>query len=164
MKIQRGQLKALIKECLVEILQDGLGSVVADVSHKSVAPQVTLPSNTQRDVLEARRLRQHRQSVQKAYDPLLDRPVTAGYVQSQAMKEAIKRESGGNSLMAEIFADTAASTLPTMLQHDRIGGGGPAPLAQSEQFNGTPEQVFGEEAAARWEKLAFMESSSNKLA
>lgn len=162
MKIQREQLKALIKECLIEILHDGLGSVTTSVANKSTS-QVTLPSNnTQRDVLEARRLRQHRQSVQKAFDPLLDRPVASGYVQSQAMKEAIKREAGGNSLMAEIFADTAASTLPTMLQHDR--GGGPAPLAQSEQFNGTPEQVFGEETAARWEKLAFMESSSNKLA
>jgi len=71
------------------------------------------------------------------------------------MQETIKRESGGNPIMADIFKDTAMTTLPTMQAHGDTGASaGSAPMLQ-EQFNGNPEDVFGEETAGRWANLAF---------
>lgn len=143
MKLQREQLKSLIKECLVEILSEGLGNSLS-VPVRSL-PQVTGISETR-----ARRPQQRRD------DPILDRPVSAGRSISPSLKEAVRQESKGDPMLASILAHTAATTLPNMLSAERGGMG--APGGQEEQFNGTPEQVFGEETTSRWSSLAFMDA------
>lgn len=142
MKTSRDQLKSIVKECLIEILAEGMGST----------KQVT-------ESLQANGNLYGRQSLKTAAQPQRQ--------QSAALKEAIKRESGGNRVMESILADTAVRTLPSMLNSgDPRQNAGPAaqtPGAGVPQFNGSPEQVFGEEVASKWADLAFAEPRSRKV-
>lgn len=160
MKVNREQLKALIKECLVELLVEGLGNV--PVSAGPVARRAPIAG-----VAEQRR----RQPQRPGFDPRLDTPVSPGRAPSNALKEAVKREAGGNPIMEAIFADTARTTLPSMLSHGDVGtppagssGAGGHVISQQEQFHGAPEQVFGEDSVGRWADLAFMDTPGKKTA
>lgn len=144
----REQLKAIVKECLQELLRDGLGSSIG--SNQQVTRSVSGVS-------------EHRsRHAAKAFDPRLDTPI-AKQVNKPAnvMNEVIKREAGGNAMMEAIFADTVATTIPAQIANGDTGGSMRASLTQQEQFNGTPEGVFGD-SAARWANLAFMSPSSTK--
>jgi len=148
MKTSRDELKAIVKQCLIEILSEGLGSGLAMQTNKisGVSEQRT------------------RMNPRQAFDPVLDTPIKRSS-QPSAMKEAIKREAGGNKLMESIFADTAMNTLPNMAANGDSGGGSPShAITQQEQFNGEPEQVFGTEVASRWASLAFTDSTVKKSA
>ena len=76
---------------------------------------------------------------------------------SNEMAETIKRQAGGDSVLASILADTAAITLPNMLMNE----GNKQPLPPAGSIEGqvaikTPEELFGDEAASKWAQLAFM--------
>jgi hypothetical protein len=140
MKMSRDQLKNIVKECLVEILSEGLGN--QQFNRSGVSEGGSRATN-------------HRPK----FDPALDRPVQRQ--QTAALKEAIKRESGGNPIMASIFADTAATTLSTMLNAgdtEAMPSAGSSRGVATEQFRGNPEDVFGQEAASKWANLAFMDT------
>jgi hypothetical protein len=154
MRLSREQLKGLVKECLVELLSEGLGSGTVT----SLSP--TIP------VAEALRKQVNSKKISPRFSPALDTPVSRQRTQSAALTEAIKIESGGNKLMADILADTAKTTLPNMLSAgDRSAQpaeGISATVNQQEKFNGTPEEVFGDDAAAKWAHLAFTPSPPAK--
>jgi len=145
MGITKQQLKSIVKECLVEILAEGMGSStgasINEAARKSPThPPVLSTSNV---------LRQNASKIKLQ--------------QTSAIKEAIRREAGGNDIMASILADTAEKTLPTMLENDRsrlapptVGG-----VVERAVASHTPEELFGEEAASKWADLAFM-GTSNK--
>lgn len=138
-KVTKSYLKSLVKECLIEILQEGLsfndlGSV------KEVKKQTTrsIEQNPQHTGL--------------------------GHRQSQQVKREVERKP--LSLMESIFADTAKTTLHAMMENDRgmqfesdSSSSAPAPENQfdTEQFTGTPESVFGSDIASKWSALAFNE-------
>jgi hypothetical protein len=151
MALSRTELKAVVKDLLLEILSEGVGSAgVAQLGRSQPAIRGA--------VTESRRPTS-RGSVapkSKQFDPQLDTPAR-GTVPS-GLSETIKHSAGGNPLMASIFADTAATTLQTMMEHgDRgVASASSAPeITQKEQINGTPEEVFGEDVSARWADLAF---------
>lgn len=141
MKITKSQLKSIVKECLFELLNEGLGNASQQIQ------QAKMPSMQQDNLMttESRR-------------PAPQKTVPA------ALKEAIKREAGGNSVMEDIFADTAASTLPTFLQNDLkasapvVGGG----LAEQVVSRANPEDLFGDDVTSKWASLAFAESPLKK--
>ena len=158
--MSRNALKAIVKECLVEILNEGLGNV----QFVSQAPRVT--EQRQRQVSRPR----------PAYDPALD---TRSGLHTDALKSAIKEGSGGNPMLAEMLADTAVTTLPEQLKHgDRAGrqqegtgmpvSAAPA-LSQQEQFKGNPDEIFtgaaspGADGTSYWADLAFA-PAAKKLA
>ena len=151
MALSRSELKSVIKELLVEILSEGLGHVQA--------PSQGRPTNRSPSLVGEARRRPPPPPSKRAFDPRLDTPVRGARSVPDAMTETIKRESGGNPLMANILADTAATTLPTMLENETAGGGSggrqPPREPPREQFNGAPEEVFGEETSGRWADLAF---------
>lgn len=138
MKTSRDQLKVIVKECLLEILSEGLGSAV---------PKRTAVTETVRP---------------KPRTSSLDVPVRR---QSDALKRAVIAESGGNPTLAAILADTAATTLPQMLANDRPGAP-PPPVGAVERAvaGSTPEELFGEDASSRWADLAFADPPSKKSA
>ena len=142
MKISRDQLKQLVKECLVEILANGLGgNLTEQIQRKSVNSVQTI-----------------RQQPKNAF---LDTPVSRKQQPTNALKEAIKIESGGNSILADIFADTAATTLQKQMAHSTPSGGALSPAAGAVEMlvaQAEPEQLFGEEAAGKWAALAFADS------
>lgn len=158
MKTSREQLKALVKELMIEALTEGLGAGLQQ------ARTMPIRSASPERVSERRAPVNNRQRL--AFDPRLDTPIQ-GRTPSDALKETIKRESGGNPVMADILADTAMTTLPSQLSHgDSMGGSSGISRdhlsTQQEQFHGDPAEVFGEAAQMRddgsshWADLAFM--------
>lgn len=136
MSITKNQLKAIVKECLVEILAEGIGSSSINEIRKKPPLQQTPNQST---IIR-----------QNAVKTKLQQPV------NHALKEAIRRESGGNDIMASILADTAEKTLPTMLENERnrapVSSGG---VVERVVANTNPEDLFGQEAASKWADLAF---------
>jgi len=140
MGITKGQLKAIVKECLVEILAEGMGNnlveSINEVSSKKVAKQSPITT--------AAVMRQNASKTK---------------LQSAQLREAIRLEAGGNDIMASILADTAAKTLPTMLENDRMKAPMPSGKIENLVASHNPEDLFGEEAASKWADLAFMGKS-----
>lgn len=135
--MNRSELKSLVKECLVEILRDGIGSTLSAPAQQPRLQQTAFPVTQ----MESTR-----------------RPVPTR-VPTQNLKEAIRREAGGNKVMESILADTASSTLPKMLQGESKGpvhqprGGAEMIVAAA-----APEEIFGTETASRWADLAFADA------
>jgi hypothetical protein len=140
MKITKSELKSIVKECLVELLNEGLaGSFGSEPkATQSIKPNIQTPFNESN----------HRP---------LNKP-------SSQLKEAIRREAGGNKVMESILADTAASTLPKFLHNEgkttipSVGGG----LAENIVAATNPEELFGDDATSKWASLAFMDSPLKK--
>lgn len=134
MRVTRNQLKSIVKECLVEILAEGVGD--------------SMPRLNESTKKSIRKIRQPESS-----------SVYQQKSASNALKEAIRIESGGNDIMASILADTAEKTLPSMLENDRRKT--PAVTGKIENLvaSHNPEELFGEEAASKWASLAFTEAA-----
>jgi hypothetical protein len=146
MKITKTELKSIVKECLVEILSEGLGETLSSVQNIS---QKKAMSN-QSSFLENDRKQQAVTSLQHT-----------ARRQSPELREAIRREAGGNKVMESILADTAASTLPNMLQNEGrspVPGGARGGMAEQIVASVNPEELFGEDATSKWANLAFMDS------
>lgn len=148
MAITKNQLKSIVKECLVEILAEGMGS------------------STKASIVEAgQRLQQHQGPKNHvSISTVMQQNASKTRLDvARSLKETIIKESGGNPVMMDIFADTAAKTLPTMLENDRTKMAA-APVGAIERAVSAhaPEELFGEEAASKWAALAFAEPS-NKL-
>lgn len=144
MKATRDQLKALVRELMIEILSEGLMPVSAP---RASGRPIVGSQTEQRQPAGGRR--------RPTFDPRLDSPVGSGRTPTDALKEAIKREAGGNPVMADILADTAMTTLGgSMLSRDHMPG-------QQEQFQGDPTEIFEggqmrEDGSSHWADLAFM--------
>lgn len=132
-RLTRTQLKTMIKECLVEILQEGLGTLLSTGAMSPPSRESKIPTTPQRPRSAS-----------------LDMPLS----QSPSLKQAIRMESRGNPVMEDIFSDTASRTLPQMLKEE---GGKSRGV---EQFSGDPGDVFGDEAASKWALLAFSEKKN----
>ena len=139
MGITKQQLKDIVKECLVEILSEGIGS-------SSTAP------------LQEAAMRSRKQVPQiKQQSPTPRRGDHVKY--GQTMAETIKRESKGNPVMASILADTAMNTLPSMMnENTRQQPPPPAGSIESIVAATAPEDLFGDDASSKWAQLAFMET------
>lgn len=137
MGITRNQLKSIVKECLVEILAEGMGASASETINETKRKTPQRPTiSTTSSVL--------RQNASKTK------------MQSSALREAIRLEAGGNDVMAAILADTAEKTLPTMLENERIKTPMPTGKIENLVANHEPEELFGEETTSKWADLAFM--------
>lgn len=165
MKTSRNQLKALMKELLIEILSEGLGNVQRAPSPAS--DQVSVASAVSEHRLAGGRRK-------PTFDPRLDTPLVGGRKPTDALKDTILNESRGNPIIADILADTAMTTLPNQLASgDRMGMPSEgssvslsalhdkSPGAGQEQFSGDPAEVFSggvarADGTSHWADLAFM--------
>jgi hypothetical protein len=135
MKITKSYLKDVVKECLLEILQDGL-------------------VETQR--MQESRRGQHTGLGNRPISTSSPRPVPTRR-QAPPPQPAPVKFTGP---MADIFEDTARTTLV-----EQMNAGDPMShrpslqnqaMPQVEQIRGNPEDIFGDAAVERWESLAFM--------
>lgn len=165
MKITKSELKMIVKECLVEILSEGLGDTIQHPattrpSFPSPRPAARIPMGATPSVpvtpsMQARPPARN-ESANLQLTPRRPPP---------NFKETIKREAGGNKIMESILADTAASTLPKMMQNEgrpqipSTAGGG---VAEHIVATANPEDLFGDEVASKWADLAFMDSPLKK--
>ena len=132
MKYTKNELKSLIKECLIEILAEGLGEPLVEAASR---PAPRSPNQSQRNP-----------GLLAQSAPPKPRGVSA------ALREAVKAEAKGNPVLADILADTAATTLQTQLGAE---GRGPMDSTQMAIVDVEPQELFGEEAASKWAQLAF---------
>lgn len=157
MSIKRTELKAIIKECLIEILTEGVG--------ESLQESIRSPrqSGTMRAISESSPRRQTLNNAmfsgQRPKDPRLDTPIR----QQPQIAEAI-REVTRDPMMAALFADTANTTLmqQNSAGHGRENAGPPVGMAETYgdmatkvAASATPEQLFGEEVTSKWADAAF---------
>lgn len=85
MKLTKQQLKGIVKECLIEILSEGLGSINSSVSSSG--------SQIQKEIVTAK---QKQQSIVEKTMPLI-------------------KNLTSDKLMQELMEDTAKNTLPQIL-------------------------------------------------
>ncbi len=136
MAITKGQLKAIVKECLIEILAEGMGPSASSSINEAASKSL---------------------KAKPIHKPSPRRGENVKY--GQAIAETIKRESNGNSVMAAIFADTAMNTLPTMMNESATQSPPPpAGSIESAVSRSTPEELFGDDVASKWAELAFTET------
>jgi hypothetical protein len=107
MKINRNDLKAIVKECLLEIMVEGLGARVEEKIEESYAAQ---PRQVQRQVQQPR----ERRPLTTPFTPAPSgRPRAAAARQSAAVSVFAGQSVGAVSL-TEILKDTETNTLPQM--------------------------------------------------
>lgn len=131
--ITRQQLKSVVKECLLEILSEGVGG--------SLNESRSVPKKEQGFVRR---------------NPALDTPVAPKRKMTDSLRETIRAEAGGNPVLADILSDTASNTLPNMLEGERSKSTVPTGLTERLVAAHAPEEIFGEEVASKWADLAFM--------
>lgn len=143
MKMTKTELKAIIKECLIEILTDSLGGSLKESRHTSVS-EATQPRQS-RVTYAARK---------PTTDPLLDSPALR--------PDALKALAEGDDVMASIFADTVGSTLQKQglkFSYDEGTGSTGAPhadmMAEAVSRIDDPNEAFGGGGEASWAEVAF---------
>ena len=154
MKINKSDLKAIIKECLVELLAEGLGSNLTE-SVQAAPRSLARPQSRNRDaeplpgVRQAQRP-QYQQPAQKSYLDERVQPQARGRVPAvPAEIAAITRDP----IMAAIFADTANTTL-----QEQARGVMPGDTAAQAAARAAPEQMFDEAQIDKWNQAAFQSS------
>jgi len=140
--LNRNELKSIVKECLLEILIEGVGS---DTPRVNESRQVRSPPQSsppiRRPALDMIRPRGGSQPIATPPRP---KPSPAAY------KEIV----GGNDVMASIFAETAASGLVESM------GTGTAQNSNPVIDTGVDPNLF--EGASNWAALAFSETTSKR--
>lgn len=141
MKMSKVEFKEMIKECLIEILSEGMGST--DRLRESFTRK-ELPNN-------------RRPADTIAFGP--KKSMNEQMIDRKKINEVIKSEAKGDPVMASILADTAATTLPNMLANESRNAL-PVPAGSVEHVVAAhdPKDLFGDEAASKWAALAFMDS------
>lgn len=142
MKMNRTEFKALVKECLVELLTDGLGDTT-----------LTLENSEHRNNGNTNARRPNKS-------------VTTSQQPSRPVLEAVKRVSAGNGIMDRIFADTAVNTLPTLTDEPDQGSLAAGPIVSPDAVSqavsrSNPSELFGDDSVGRWASLAFTGSDKN---
>lgn len=148
MKITRDQLKSLIKECIIEVLADGLGSSIVETANRSAARGSFVPKTSG-----------------------ASRPVAnVSPVASQLPKSMISEIAGKNPVMASIFADTAETTLVHQAQAGHSQGNAPSTSGLVDTYGDQaakmasmvePTELFGLDAAQKWNHAAFSANKSS---
>jgi hypothetical protein len=146
-KIGKSQLKALIKECLVEILAEGLGNNITE----AVAAAPRGPRNRDVEPLPGRNQAPSRMPVdpyagrKRALDETRFTPQHTPPPPPPAVA-ALTRDP----VMAAIFADTAQTTLVEQARGVAAGD-----MASQAAARVDPTQMFDEAQIDKWNEAAF---------
>ena len=127
MKMTRSKLKGIVKECLVEILSEGIGTdrELSSTKQNSLAKKRLQRESHLRE--EKERLKAHRDRLETSIESTVSNLTE-------------------NSVMRDILADTARTTLQEQMNHDR-GPGGSSPGINLDNIFSESSQV--------WSQLAF---------
>lgn len=147
MKLTKSDLKKIVKECLVEILSEGLGDtpLVESRNIRDDSPHFGA-------VVDAASKRQKMLKAQ--------RPSQQKFAPTQALNQAILEQAGGNPILQDIFADTAATTLQKQIERP----GGPVGAVEMAIADIPPQDLFGDDNAEKWAQLAFMDHRPGSIA
>ena len=143
-KVSRLVLKKLVKECLVEILFEGLDDDNDEVLEESTRPRPRKSRQRRKEAEEFQRVAVERKK-------MLRERTSRKQVDGKKLASQITSDP----VLAEIFAQTAQTTLPGMINADNRKGHYPTPsdgAAKMVQENDL-DDLF--EGAGNWATLAF---------
>lgn len=141
-RISRDELKSIVKECLVEILSEGLVGSANKVNESKVAKAAPTRASAQNRLPEPSEFRRK-----------LAENVRVGPPQPANHAKTIARVTS-DPILAEILADTANTTLVQMIQAEgRPAVSGQVDSAAMKVSNSDPMDLF--EGAGSWADLAF---------
>lgn len=155
MKMSRQDLKNLVKECLVEILSEGLTETKKTINeNRQVQPRPQAPvTPVNRRSLIADKI---------SFLPPKNEIKQSPPVQRGPDHQALARSLTQDPVMADIFADTARSGIHKQM-NESIGGvnheqmvASSGDAAAKAMLRSDPLDVFGE-SAGKWASLAFAE-------
>ena len=144
MKLTRSSLKALIKECIVEVLASGIGDSSLSLNENNVSRSPSVQSRQRR----SRNTNKILPNSRKALDNIrFDKTVN----------ESVSTLTQ-DPVMQSIFSDTAKTTLQDQFAHSNTASVVPAGAdrAQLAAANSDPSQLF--EGSNNWAQLAFMDT------
>ena len=137
-KLTKTALKSLVKECLVEILAEGIGSTA---TLQEGVKKSTANVEAKRRA-EEKRLEEHR----KKFEVKVDNTISS---------------ITDDPVMQSIFAETAKTTLQEQMQHDTRPGASQGSQPTPEMLSGNAAGVdignIFDNASSNWEQLAFSE-------
>jgi hypothetical protein len=153
-KLTRSTIKSLVKECLVEILQEGLMSEMSPINESRLScERSTAPRRERNDKGNVRRMGLDKIEFSK-------KSAQANKHLDQNIREAASSMTS-DPVLSSILEDTAKTTLQEQIIADRKGPNGvslPSSMAGDSMARAaamsTPEDLFGD-AASKWADLAF---------
>jgi hypothetical protein len=166
MKLTKEDLKGIVKECLVELLSEGLGGSSNLTEGRQATRSNQMPATRQ---VEGRASSQSSQQARSSvYDKLAFAPTREQVQQTAPVSKKINplnmvKDITSDPVLAGILAETATSgqhmnmgerDRPT--HDDQIMSGGDA--AARKMLVSDPTELFGE-SASMWSTLAFPETS-----
>ena len=160
MKLDKDLLKSIVKECLVEILAEGIVNTSAPTSSKKRALSESISSRGRKDSLAGRQAANQSSEQRRSY---LDNISYGSSEKSSRHENAVSRITKSitkDTVMQDILADTARTTLQEQKSGEasRVSApmldSRPADKAAEIVSNNEPEQLFGE-SAKNWATLAF---------
>lgn len=172
MKLAYEDLKEVVKEALIEILQEGLGSLMTQMPTQNVVqmqPEYTGLTETRNPNKSITTQKNLNQIASMKNEQQKKRPLTTPGVSEtrdlQPMKKALTAKATSpvkeaissitsDPLMAAIFSDTAKTTLMEQGRAEKQNVVA-SDYASKVVGENDPIDIFGNEAAGNWEKLAF---------
>ena len=143
MKLRRSDIKQIVKECLVEILAEGIGTSSQGLSEDARPRKAKTQAPGRRE--EPDYLKEYRNKLDNTR-----------VTQKEDRKSAIIEQfAKGNDVMADIFRDTADSTLAKQAAADgkKRMAHKPHDAASAAVANNPIESLF--EGSHKWADLAF---------
>ena len=149
-KINRSSLKLIVKECLVEILQEGLSGTESTNFISESSNGLKRPKRRSAPRRNALDLIQHSASEKN---------------KNQDFDKRIKNNVSSmtdDPVLSDILSDTAKTTLQEQFSADRKGPSGTilpssanGDVAARAVAASSPEDIFGNDVSSKWAKLAF---------
>ena len=141
-KLTKNVLKEIVKECLTEILFEGL----ADNNN---ARKIASSSNKPAKAGKRKARKYQMENVSKKTPEV-----------SSRLDEIANTARGvtDDPVLADMLADTAKTTLQEQISAESKKGYAPAgsgDVAQKTVDSSTPDELFGAESAGKWAQLAF---------
>lgn len=167
-KLSRTVLKGIIKECMVEIMQESFfphtNSQMQEMFNESKS-QISDRQNYKKNIQEqhvGRRRSKHLDSISYGNSNTENRKPNNDFAKKV---NHLASNMTSDPVLADIFKDTAMTTLQEQVSADNknprmagaipIKGGDRATMTVSQN---DPTDIFGAEAASKWASLAFADN------
>jgi hypothetical protein len=146
-ELNKNELKTIVKECLLEILLDGMN----DTSKQIKEGGTRRPPDRRPVENVTEKKRSHLDTVTYAQRPAasLKPPTERRPPPPPVLKERYRDLANGNDVMASIFADTASSTLQKQREASTVDREGANPVVDT----GVDPSLM--EGSNNWAHLAF---------
>ena len=152
-KLTKDVIKGIVKECLIEILAEGLSS------DNNSARSTSKKSRTLKEAISTPN-RQNKRHKMPSYLDDIDKSNTdnRGDLRKNEKLQQLATKITDDPILREMLEDTAQTTLQEQIAADSKKGFAPTGIGDKAQKlveNNNPEDLFGEEASSKWASLAF---------